>query len=85
MRASDSPTGQPEGWLPRHDHYRIRVRGRLAGRWSAQFEGMRITSEHGGTTLIDGTLVDQAALHAVLHRVRDLGLDLLSVDRGPPD
>lgn len=60
-------------------HYRIRVAGHLDDRWAAWFEGMSITTESAGTTLLSGDLPDQAALHGVLNRLRDGGLRLISV------
>ena len=59
--------------------YSIRVRGRLDARWSAWFDGLRVTELDGGETELSGPLPDQAALHGVLAKVRDLGLVLLSV------
>lgn len=59
--------------------YEIRVKGRLAPRWAAWFDGMTLTTEDGGTTCIYGTVVDQAALHGLLQRLRDVGLPLISV------
>ena len=64
--------------------YQLRVRGHLGPRWAALFDGMTLTPEDDGTTLIDGVVEDQAALHAVLRQIRDLGLELVSVSRGPP-
>lgn len=64
--------------------YRIRVRGRLRPEWSASFEGMAITWDSGGDTLLTGPVADQAALHGLLRRVRDLGLPLISVASVPP-
>ncbi len=58
--------------------YQIKVKGRLGNQWSDWFEGMKITSEEGVTTLT-GEIADQTALHGLLFRVRDLGLPLLSV------
>ena len=58
--------------------YTIRVRGRLDPGWSAWFDGLRVT-DLGGETELSGPLPDQAALHGVLAKVRDLGLMLLSV------
>jgi len=58
--------------------YEIRLRGRLDPRWSAHFEGMTLTTGDG-FTLIVGPVVDQAALHGHLHRLRDIGLPLVSV------
>ena len=59
--------------------YEIRVQGRLAERWSAWFDGMEITAADDGSTLIRGPVADQAALHGLIQKVRDLGLPLLSV------
>ena len=61
--------------------YEIRLKGRLDGRWAARFDGLSLTYESAGTTLIHGPVVDQAALHGLLTRVRDLGLPLISVTR----
>ena len=61
--------------------YQIGVRGRLGPRWADWFDGLAITTEGNGDTLLTGPVVDQAALHGVLKRVRDLGLPLLSVIR----
>jgi hypothetical protein len=66
-------------------HYEIRVRGVLDGGWSAWFDGMRVTSDERGQTLIAGPVVDQAALHGLLAKVRDLGLELLEVRRTDPE
>ena len=73
--------------------YEIRIRGHLASRWAAWFDGMTLTRQSDGTTSIHGPVIDQAALHGLLHKVRDIGLPLLSVtqldsDRpalAPPD
>lgn len=59
--------------------YEIRLRGHLDPRWAAQFEGLTLTQETHGTTLLAGPVLDQAALHGLLRRVRDLGLPLVSV------
>jgi len=58
--------------------YEIRLQGRLDPRWEATFEGMSLTTGHGVTRLV-GPVVDQAALHGLLLRLRDLGLPLVSV------
>ncbi len=60
--------------------YKIRIKGHLADRWADWFWGMTITLEEDGSTLIIGPVVDQAALHGLLKKVRDLGLPLLSVN-----
>ncbi len=63
--------------------YEIRVRGRLASRWTAWFDGMDITDEGDGITVIGGPVVDQAALHGLLQKLRDVGLPLVSVTPTP--
>jgi len=59
--------------------YQIRIHGHLGRQWADWFGGLTITLEGNGDTLLTGPVVDQAALHGVLRRVRDLGLPLLSV------
>ena len=59
--------------------YEIRLTGHLAARWTAWFEGLTVRHESEGTTVISGEIADQAALHGLLQRVRDLGLPLVSV------
>ena len=61
------------------ERYEIRVQGLLHARWSAWFDGLTVTNEGNGTTLIRGDVVDQAALHGLLRKLADLGLPLLSV------
>jgi hypothetical protein len=61
--------------------YQIRVKGRLDKRWSDWFDGFDITYPSGEETLLYGRIVDQAALHGMLAKIRDLGLSLLSVER----
>jgi hypothetical protein len=65
--------------------YEFRVHGVLNPGWSAWFEGLRVTSDQAGQTIIAGPVADQAALHGLLAKVRDLGLELLSVRRLDPD
>jgi hypothetical protein len=65
--------------------YELRVAGHLDGRWAAWFDGLRLTHQSDGTTVIHGLVVDQAALHGLLQRVRDVGLPLVSVIRVEPD
>ena len=64
--------------------YEIRVSGRLGSRWAAWFDGLTITNEDDGTTVISGPVVDQAALHGLLQKLRDLGITLLSLTRTAP-
>jgi hypothetical protein len=66
-------------------HYEIRVRGVLDGGWSAWFDGLQVTSDEHGQTTIAGPVTDQAALHGLLAKIRDLGLELLAVRRTDPD
>ena len=65
--------------------YQIRVRGQLGPQWTGWFGGLTVTPEANGDTLLTGPVVDQAALHGLLRRVRDLGLPLLSVMPVEPD
>ena len=78
---SDTTPNRPQG-LGRYD---IRLQGHLASRWAARLEGMTLTLDRDGTTLISGEVIDQAALHGLLSQVRDLGLQLLSVTQVVPD
>jgi len=63
--------------------YQIRVRGALDPHWSEWFDGMAVTYDANGDTLLTGLLADQAALYGVLHRIRDLGLILLAIAQLP--
>lgn len=63
------------------EHYEIRLRGTLSQHWSDWFGGMSIAYDAEGNTLLSGPIVDQAALHGLLDKARDLGLDLLEVRR----
>jgi hypothetical protein len=63
--------------------YEIRMQGRISDRWSDWFEGMVLVHEADGTTLIRCAALDQAALHGLLAKVRDLGLPLISVTPTP--
>jgi hypothetical protein len=66
-------------------HYEIRVNGVLDSGWSVWFDGLQVSSDDRGQTVIAGPVVDQAALHGLLAKVRDLGLELLSVRCTDPD
>ena len=59
--------------------YQIQLQGHLSDEWAEWFDGLAITLEENGDTLLTGPVVDQAALHGLLRKVRDLGLPLLSV------
>jgi hypothetical protein len=65
--------------------YEIRVKGHLAPRWAASFDGMQLAAQDDGTTVIRGTVADQAALHGLLRRLSDIGLPLVSVVPAPND
>lgn len=60
--------------------YQMRIKGHLSARWSDWFEGLTITLDDNGETLLIGSVVDQAALHGLLKKVRDLGMPLLAVN-----
>ena len=70
----------------RHEagRYEIRLQGHLEPHWAAWFDGLRLTHERDGTTILAGPVVDQAALHGLLQRVRDLGLPLIAVMQVDP-
>lgn len=61
--------------------YQIKIKGHLGPQWIEWFEGLAITLEDNGHTLLTGLVVDQAALHGLLRKVRDLGIPLISVNR----
>ena len=77
---SSTSTGQP----PDRAWYEIRLRGRLDPRWSDWFDGLALTTATDGTTTLHGPVVDQAALHGLLQRLRDLSLPLISVNQVEP-
>ena len=59
--------------------YQIRIKGHLGREWTDWFDGLTITLEEDGDTLLSGPVIDQAALHGLLKKVRDLGMPLISV------
>ena len=68
--------------------YEIRVEGHLGTRWAAWFDGLTVTSDSDGTTVLRGSVVDQAALHGLLQKLRDVGIPLISltpVEASRPD
>lgn len=67
------------------DRYEIRIKGHLDMRWAEWFEGLTITREGNGETLLTGPVADQAALHGLLRKVRDLGMVLIAVNTTTPD
>ena len=78
---SDTSTGNHNGarW------YEIRLKGHLDSRWAAWFDGLSLTHDSDGTTVISGPVLDQAALHGLLQKVRDVGIPLVSVAQINPD
>ena len=78
MSAIPAGRHQDAGW------YEIRVKGHLDSRWAAWFDGLAIASGSDGTTMIHGPVADQAALHGLLQKIRDLGLPLISVNHVAP-
>jgi hypothetical protein len=79
MRERHSPAGEGPG------RYEIRVTGTLDARWASWFDGLTISHERDGTTVLRGPIADQAALHGLLQRVRDLGVPLVSVTQVEAD
>ncbi len=70
--------------MERDCQYEIRVEGELPGDWSDWFEGFDVRSDQSGMTVLSGCLADQAALHGILAKIRDLNLRLISVTCGGP-
>jgi hypothetical protein len=80
----DTPSDASATGRERVRHYEIRVEGRLAPSWSPWFHGLAVEADAaGGTTTIRGAVVDQAALHGLLQKLRDLGIPLLSLNEIP--
>jgi hypothetical protein len=67
------------------EHYEIRIRGHLGTRWASWFDGFTLRSEPHGITVLRGHVVDQAALHGLLQRLRDVGIPLVSLTPVPPN
>lgn len=72
-------TSATRGERPESAWYEIRIHGHLETRWGSWFDGLTLSTEGDGTTILRGPVVDQAALHGLLQKVRDLGLPLVSV------
>ena len=70
----DTPTSNTQ-------YYEIRIKGHLEARWVKWFDGLAITLDENGNTLLSGPVADQAALHGLLKKVRDLGMTLVSVNQ----
>ena len=73
------------GSHPGAGRYEIRIKGHLHSRWATWFDGLTLTNHSDGTTVISGPVLDQAALHGLLQKVRDVGLPLVSVTSVDPD
>jgi hypothetical protein len=67
------------------DRYEIRLKGHLEPRWATRFQGMTLSTHDDGTTVLEGPVVDQAALHGLLSKLRDIGLPLVSVTQVDTD
>jgi hypothetical protein len=78
---SDTSTGDHHN----PGRYEIRLKGLLAPRWAAWFDGLSLAYRSDGTTIIHGFVADQAALHGLLQKVRDIGLPVVSVTQVEPD
>jgi hypothetical protein len=79
-----SETHGPSAGHHQAERYEIRIKGHLDARWTDWFDGLTLSHEAGGTTLIQGQVADQAALHGLLQKVRDLGLPLISATQFAP-
>ena len=77
MRQRAEPAADPIGPTA----YQIRLRGQLDHLWSDWFEGLAITWDDNGDTLLTGSVADQPALHGLLRKIRDLGVTLISINR----
>jgi hypothetical protein len=84
---NERPTTPPASGAPAADHtvpqYEIRVRGHLGPRWAAWFDGLSLSDTDDGITVIRGPVVDQAALHGLLQKLRDVGIPLVSLTEVP--
>ena len=76
---TDKPSKKSDREQP--DHFQIRIKGHLDSQWSDWFEDLTITLDEDGTTLLSGPIVDDAALHGLLKKVRDSGMQLISINR----
>jgi len=85
VTADDRSSSTPPATHSSTPQYEIRVKGHLGSRWSAWFDGLAITPEADGTTVITGPVVDQAALHGLLQRLRDVAVPLVSLRQIPAD
>ena len=84
-RSTDTAGGGSSADHTRTQQYEIRVKGHLASRWAAWFDGLSLTNEDDGITVLRGPVVDQAALHGLLQKLRDVGIPLVSLSQLPTD
>ncbi len=84
-RIPRSPSGPSDADHTDIPQYEIRVKGYLEHRWAAWFDGLSLTALDDGTTVISGPVVDQAALHGLLHKLRDAAIPLISLTQLQPD
>jgi len=80
---TERPTPGPD--RSESGRYEVRLTGHLDAHWTAWFDGLTVSYKNDGTTVISGQIVDQAALHGLIQRVRDLGLPLVSVGKVDSD
>jgi hypothetical protein len=87
MNETETPTPVETTWrsMAEPNRYEIRIKGYLDTRWADWFEGLTITRESNGVTLLTGPVADQAALHGLLRKIRDLGMVLIAVNPTAPD
>jgi len=78
-------TGHQGSSYGRSVQYEIRIGGRIGARWAAWFEDLAVVAEPDGTTVLRGPVVDQAALHGLLQKLRDVGIPLISLTQVPSD
>jgi hypothetical protein len=78
-RTNDATGDASAAERPGVPQYEIRVEGHLGTRWAAWFDGLSLSDEDDGTTVIRGPVVDQAALHGLFQKLRDVGIPLVSV------
>jgi hypothetical protein len=83
--ASDESNASPSPGHGGTGQYEIRVKGHLGPRWTAWFDGLSLSTHADGSTVIEGPVADQAALHGLLQKLRDLGIPLVSLTQVPPD
>jgi hypothetical protein len=87
--STDDHTNEPANRQSNADvpaqRYEVRVKGHLGSRWATRFDGMSLTAQDDGTTVIRGAVIDQAALHGLLQTLRDQGITLLSLIPLPED